>query len=659
MRYLRSVVRKSEREESLVNRKIIRYPLPLKQVRVEDPFWKPYTQLVTRQIIPYQYRVLQDALPDVPESHCIENFRIAAGESEGQFRGWVFQDTDLAKWLEAVAFSLNYEPNPQLEETADELIRLVGRAQQENGYLNTYFSTLHPGQQYCNLKEGHELYTAGHFIEAAVAYYEATGKEAFLNIMRRCADHICEVFHTEDYRDAVPGHEEIELALVKLYRVTGERKYADMALEFVNRRGCSDYLSREHTLPRFVDVWHDRNPYLPQYGQAHKPVRQQDTAEGHAVRALYLYTAMADLAGLYQDEGLLAACEKLYENITQKRMYITGGVGSSGTLERFTTDYDLPNDTAYAESCASIALAMFCRRMSAITGDAKYMDTAERALMNTVLSGVSLDGKRFFYVNPLEVVPQFCLPATDKNHVKAQRQGWFGCACCPPNIARTLASLGDYAYSTDGRDTWVNLYIGGICRANIGGKTVQMQIATQMPYTGETQIRLTAEEPVSGTLYLRIPEYAEEPGIAVNGKPMPLTVEKGYACVSVEGREVSIQFSFAMPPRLVYANPHLAQDNGKCAVVKGPLVYCLEETDNGADLAALLIDPSQPLQAWPDTLAITAQGFRIDGENFGGKLYSNQRPVSIPTALRFTPYCRWGNRESGEMAVWVKYIIKT
>lgn len=644
-----------------MNRKSARYPLPLGQVRIEDSFWTPYTQLVTKQILPYQYQVLQDALPDVPESHCIENFRIAAGEAEGQFRGWVFQDTDLAKWLEAVAFSLNYEKNPQLEATADELIRLVGKAQQENGYLNTYFSTLHPGHQYCNLKEGHELYTAGHFIEAAVAYYEATGKDSLLNIMRRCADHICQVFTTEEYADAVPGHEEIELALVKLYRVTGERKYADMALEFVNRRGCSDYLSREHTLPRFVDVWHDRNPYLPQYGQAHKPVREQTTAEGHAVRALYLYTAMADLAGLYQDEGLLAACENLYENITQKRMYITGGVGSSGVLERFTTDYDLPNDTAYAESCASIALAMFCRRMSAITGDAIYMDTAERALMNTVLSGVSLDGKRFFYVNPLEVVPQFCLPATDKNHVKPHRQGWFGCACCPPNIARTLASLGDYAYSTDGTDTFINLYVGGSCEAVIGGKAVRLQISTQMPYAGEAQIRLTAEEPISGTLYLRIPEYAEDPLVAVDGKPVPLTEEKGYAPIRVRGREADILLSFAMSPHLVYANPHLAANNGKCAVVKGPLVYCLEEADNGADLSALWIDSEMPLQEqfdqtlWGGTPVVMAQGCRTDGATFSGKLYGNAKPVSKPTTVRFVPYCRWGNREPGEMAVWVKY----
>lgn len=638
-----------------MDRNCMRYPLPLRQVRIEDPFWNAYTRLVTEQIIPYQYQVLQDALPGVLESHCIENFRIAAGESQGQFRGWVFQDTDLAKWLEAVAFSLNYEKNPQLEQTADELIRLVGRAQQENGYLNTYFSTLHPGQQYCNLKEGHELYTAGHFIEAAVAYYEATGKDAFVHIMRRCADHICQVFHTEEYADAVPGHEEIELALVKLYRVTGERKYADMALEFVNRRGCSDYLSREHTLARFVDVWHDRNPYLPQYGQAHKPVREQREAEGHAVRALYLYTAMADLAGLYQDEDLRKACEALYENITQKRMYITGGVGSSGTLERFTTDYDLPNDTAYAESCASIALAMFCRRMSALTGESRYMDTAERALMNTVLSGVSLDGKRFFYVNPLEVVPGFCLPATDKNHVKPQRQGWFGCACCPPNIARTLASLGDYAYSTDGEDTFVQLYIGGSCQARIGGKPAKLQVTTAMPHRGDVNLRVTAEEALDGTLYLRIPQYAEAPVITLDGEAVDIQMQKGYAAVRVRGREAVITLQFAMPPRLVYGNPHLACDNGKCAVVKGPLVYCLEEADNGADLSALWLDPEQVLSDG-DT-AITAQGYRIEGETFGGMLYSSTKPVSKPTALRFVPYCRWGNREPGEMAVWVKYKL--
>ena len=637
-------------------------PLPLRDIKIDDPFWNRYTRLVKREIIPYQYQVLNDLLPDVPESHCIKNFRIAAGLEEGEFHGWVFQDTDLAKWLEAVAFTLNDERDPALEETADSLIRLIGMAQKENGYLNTYFSILHPGHQYCNLKEGHELYTAGHCIEAAVAYYQATGKDDFLKIMRRCADHICEVFHREDYADAVPGHEEIELALVKLADVTGEEKYARMALDFVDRRGCSDYLTREHTLERYIQVWRDPNAYRPHYGQAHAPVRQQTTAEGHAVRALYLYTAMADLAGRYQDEELLRACKTLYENITEKRMYLTGGVGSSGTLERFTADYDLPSDTAYAESCASVALAMFCRRMAAITGEAGYMDTAERALMNTVLSGVGLDGKGFFYVNPLEVIPQHCLSATDKEHVKPRRQGWFGCACCPPNIARTLASLGEYAYSCDGNKLFINLYVSGSVKAALNGQNISLDIQTAMPYAGEATLYLKAAEDMVGTVCLRIPSYAENTEILVNGTTVPLDSVKGYGEIKLFGREMEITLRFDMPPRLIYGNPRLAANTGKCALQKGPLVYCLEEVDNGQDLAALLLDPGELLEETFDsdllggTMVITAKGWRLDAERFGTSLYSTEKPVSVPVRLRFIPYCFWSNRESGEMRVWIRYL---
>lgn len=639
-------------------------PLPLRNVEIRDHFWDRYTGLVTREIIPYQYQVLNDLLPDVPESHCIKNFRIAAGLEEGEFRGWVFQDSDLAKFLEAVAFSLNYKSDGALERTADELIRLVGMAQEENGYLNTHFSIRYPGRQYCNLKEGHELYTAGHFIEAAVAYYHATGKDEFLNIMRRCADHIIEVFHREDYIDAVPGHEEIELALVKLADVTGEEKYARMAQEFVDRRGCSDYLTREHTLERYINVWRDPNAYKPCYGQAHAPVREQTTAEGHAVRALYLYTAMADLAGRYRDESLLRACETLYENITEKRMYITGGIGSSDRMERFTTDYDLPNDTAYAESCASIALAMFCRRMAAITGEAKYMDTAERALMNTVLAGVGLDGKGFFYVNPLEVIPAHCLSDTDKQHVQPRRQGWFGCACCPPNIARTLASLGDYAYSCDGEKLFVNLFVGGGAKAVVKGREVALEVRTEMPYRGETTLRLTAAEDMDGTLCLRIPEYAEKPEILAGGETLRVKIVRGYGEIPLSGREMEISFRFGMPPRLICGNPRLAAAAGKCAVQKGPLVYCMEEADNGSDLAALLLDPNEPLREEFDsellggTTVITAQGLRPAAEEFDKPLYRAGQPKLVPAHLRFVPYCFWCNREIGEMRVWIRYLQK-
>lgn len=639
------------------------YDFPLSGLRIRDEFWNRYTGLVTKEIIPYQYRALNDLQPDAEPSYSVKNFRVAAGLEEGTFHGWVFQDTDVAKWLEAVAFSLSYEPNPALERTADEMIRLIGMAQEKNGYLNTHFSILHPGRQYCNLKEGHELYTAGHFIEAAVAYYRVTGKDAFLNIVCRCADHILEVFHTPEYRDAVPGHEEIELALCKLADVTGRESYRDMALEFVDRRGCSDYLSTEHTLERFVDVWHDPNPYVKPYGQAHLPVRQQTTAEGHAVRALYLYSAMADLALDYGDQGLKDACCALYDNIVDRRMYITGGVGSSGIMERFTTDYDLPNDSNYSESCASIALAMFCQRMTRLAGDAKYMDTAEQALINTVLAGVAMDGRSFFYVNPLEVIPSACIPAADRQHVKPRRQKWFGCACCPPNIARTLASLGDYIFLGSPQALHVNLYIGGTYQVAVGNTPVTLEMTSALPREGDVAMRITAQEPFSGILKLRIPGYAENPVFTLNGQPVQPQVQQGYAEISVAGQDVAVEFHFAMPPKLVFAHPKVASDVGKCCVRKGSMVFCLEEIDNGENLAGLILDRDAPLTQHYDpellggTTVITARGWHLDAGSFEGHLYSGSPPGYSPRELTFVPYCFWGNRKPGEMRVWIPYRL--
>lgn len=466
--------------------------LPLKALKVNDFFWNKYTGLVTKEIIPYQWKALNDEVAGAEPSYCIDNFKVAAGLKEGTFHGWVFQDTDLAKWLEAVAYSLSYEPNEALEKLADDAIELVGKAQQENGYINTHFTILHPGKQYCNLKEGHELYTTGHFIEAAIAYYEVTGKDKFLNIMKKNADLICDVFHTEKYKNAVPGHEEIELALMKLATVTGDDKYADMAKDFIDRRGTEpNYLFNESKNDDFIDVWHDPNPYINEYGQNHLPVRKQKTAEGHAVRATYLYCAMADIAQKYQDESLFEACENLYNNIVNKRMYITGGIGSSGVMERFTTDYDLPNDTNYSESCASIGLALFCRRMAQITGDSKYIDTMELALMNTVLAGIAMDGKSFFYVNPLEVWPDNCMPATDKNHVKAVRQKWFGCACCPPNIARTLSSLGEYLFMQNDDGLFINMFAGGEYKTTALGGYKRLNIETKFPFEGKITISIS------------------------------------------------------------------------------------------------------------------------------------------------------------------------
>lgn len=639
--------------------------IDLRNIRIRDQFWGRYTGLVTKEIIPYQWKALNDEVEDAEPSYCISNFQIAAGEKQGEFKGWVFQDTDLAKWLEAVAYSLSYEKNEALEKLADEAIALVGRAQEKNGYLNTHFSFKTPGRQFKNLKEGHELYTAGHFIEAAVAYYKVTGKDELLRIMCRMADLICEVFHTKRYDNAVPGHEEIELALVKLAEATGEQKYLDMAYDFVNRRGTEpNYLFHESEREDYVDVWHDPNPYVNEYGQNHLPVRQQKTAEGHAVRAVYLYSAMADLAYAYQDEDLLKACENLYRNMVEKRMYITGGIGSSGVMERFTTDYDLPNDTNYSESCASIGLAMFCRRMVQITGDAKYIDTMELALMNTVLSGIAMDGKSFFYVNPLEVWPKNCIPATDKNHIKPVRQKWFGCACCPPNIARTLASLGEYVCFTAEDALWLNLFVGGEINTAIGDKPLSFTIDSRFPYEGKVQIKVDADNMsgVSGEIRIRIPSYAVNPVFTMDGKVVNPTVENGYAILQEVWTTQLIDIAFDMEAHFVYANLQVRANNGKAALVRGPLVYCLEEVDNGENLSACYVDTEQPLRMEYDenllggTVVIRAAGKKLSQETWGEALYQTKRPKWKDAELTFVPYYSWGNRKTGEMAVWVKAL---
>lgn len=435
--------------------------VPLNKIKISDQFWNRYIHLVKDVLIPYQWDILNDRLPDVETSHCIENFKIAAGETDGDFEGAVFQDTDVAKWLEAVAYSLAAEPDEHLSYLADKTINLIGRAQCEDGYLNTYFTIKDPSKRWTNLKEGHELYTAGHMTEAAVAYYKATGKTEFLDIMKKFADLICKTFGPDEGQiHGYPGHQEIELALIRLYHVTGEKKYLETAKYFIDTRGVGEnYFLEEEKRPEYKQIFPEFAGYDPRYSQSHEPVREQKTAEGHAVRAVYMYCAMADLAYEYKDKELLDACKTLWEDMTKRQMYITGSIGASGLLERFTTDYDLPNNCNYSETCASIGLALFGRRMAQITKDASYMDVVERALYNTLLSGIAQDGKSFFYVNPLEVWPDNCIDRTSKEHVKPVRQKWFGVACCPPNIARTLASMGQYIYFIDKNTAYVNLYI--------------------------------------------------------------------------------------------------------------------------------------------------------------------------------------------------------
>jgi DUF1680 family protein len=639
--------------------------LPLKNIKIKDNFWSKYTKLVKDVIIPYQWESLNDNIEGAEPSFCLNNFKIAAGEKEGEFGGAVFQDTDVAKWLEAVAFTLETNEDKDLESLADSVIDLIGRAQDKNGYINTYFTIKEPDLRWTNLKEGHELYTAGHLLEAAVAYYNATGKEKFLNIMIRFANLICDTFgEKENQIHGYPGHQEIELALVKLYEVTKNKKYLHTAKYFLDERGkLPNYFLEEEKVEKYKQIFPEFKNYTPLYSQSHLPVREQTTAEGHAVRAVYMYCAMADIAYEYEDEELLKACKTLWNNIVNKRMYITGGIGSSGLLERFTTDYDLPNDINYSETCASIGLALFGLRMAKITKEAHYMEIVEKALYNTVLSGIAMDGKGFFYVNPLEVWPDTCIERTSKEHVKPVRQKWFGVACCPPNIARTLASLGQYIYLIDSDKLYVNLFVANETVLEMNNNEIKMLMETNFPNDNNININITSEFETEITLALRIPSYSKNYIVLVNGKKYDFEIDKGYAIVKGYFKNESIKISFDAPARFIYANPKVRADSGKVAITKGPLVYCLEEIDNKDNLSAIFIDTSvMPVEKYDKelfggTTMINLKGKSISNDNWSDEvLYGIQKPIYEDIELKAVPYCYWGNRKPGEMLVWLKSL---
>ena len=464
----------------------------LRKIRINDPLFSHYAGKVAKKMIPVQWDILNGK--GSSKCFCIDNFRVAAGELDAPHRGVVFGDTDAYKWLEAVAFCAgNGEENflPQ----ADSLIDLLERAQQKDGYLNTYFTVCHPELRWKNLAEGHELYSAGHLIEAAVAYYNATGKRKLLDIAIRFADLICKTFGEKPNQiPGYPGHQEIELALIKLWSVTGTQQYLDTARYFLNRRGTEpNYFLEEMKQEDFLPIFPELQDYDPSYSQSHLPPWEQTTAEGHAVRAMYQLSAMADLAEITQDPALRKTCQTLWDNITGKRMYVTGGIGSSGHLERFTVDYDLPNDRMYCESCASIGLMMVGQRMNRLTKDASFYEVVERALYNTVLAGVSAEGDRYFYVNPLEVWPDNCREHTSMAHVKPVRQPWFEVACCPANIARTLASLGQYVYAQDERSLYINLLIGSSYETVLRDTRLQVTLRNELLSGGSLVLDATSE----------------------------------------------------------------------------------------------------------------------------------------------------------------------
>lgn len=619
--------------------------------RISDDFWSRYQDLVCDTVIPYQRQVLEDNVPGAAKSHAIENFRIAAGLSEGDFYGWVFQDSDVAKWIEAAAYSLARRPNPALEEDIDCLIDVIGLAQDADGYLNTYFTLGNQDKRWTNLQEAHELYCSGHMMEAAVAYFHATGKTKFLEIMCKNADCIDSIFGTGKRR-GFPGHPEIELALVRLHEATGEEKYLKLAQYFLDERGTEPNFFAEEKNARNWTVW-NANPADTAYTQSTKPVRQQSQATGHAVRAVYLYTGMAAVAEKTGEKELAATCKRLWDNITQKQMYVTGGIGSTHMGEAFTTDYDLPNDTVYAESCASIGLIFFAKKMLQLELDSQYADTMERALYNCVLAGLSLDGKRFFYVNPLEVNPDYAEKIPTHQHVLPQRPPWHGCACCPPNIARLLASLDQYVWHETKELLCSDLFISGVYDFDNG----QIQVRTGYPYDDRIQYTVTGK--LNKSLALRIPGWSSNWQICLNGTCITPDICHGYAILRNLQDQDRVELHLDMTPRRCYSHVLVRENQGGVCLQRGPLVYCLEGVDNPHDLRALRLASDGEIRVLEKEtilggiVALEADGYVLQGED---QLYSFAKPQPSPTRLRLIPYYAWCNRGLTQMTVWIKEL---
>ena len=551
-----------------------------------------------------------------------------------------------------------------LDDLLDEVIALIASAQQPDGYLNTHFTAVEPDKRWRNLRDCHELYCAGHMIEAGVAHFQATGKRSLLDVVCRYADMICHAFGKG--AGQIPGycgHEEIELALVKLYHATGEQRYLRQSEYFVNERGQQpiyfeiERLRREGLSDPFDAYFASVGmKWDPTYCQAHMPVREQRQVTGHAVRAMYLYSGMADIANETGDEDLLEACEALWEDVCLRKMYVTGGIGPSRHNEGFTSPYDLPNETAYAETCAAVGLAFWNHRLLQFNCDGRFADVIERTLYNGTISGISLDGKRFFYENPL---------ASQGNR---HRQDWFDCACCPPNLARLLASLGTYIYSQGEGEAAVHLFVQGRGELKIGGQAVVLRQETRYPWEGTVKIDVTPEDPAVFGLKLRLPGWCRSARLSVNGEAMDYSslLERGYICLQREwkaGDQVLLELD--MPVERVYAHPDVRKDAGQVALQRGPVVYCLEEVDQPAPVHLICLPKEATLEARfePDLLngvvTLTSPALAVEESDWDKSLYRNTPPRLSAIMLKAIPYYAWDNQSperpvTGPMQVWIQ-----
>lgn len=635
----------------------------ISDVQIKDGFWGFYKKIVKDVVIPYQWKVFNNQMPGVEPSYCIENLQLAAkknrtGTIDQEFHGIVYQDSDLAKWIEAAACQMAQDPDEDLEKTVDGVINLIGQAQEKDGYLETYYTVKHPDRKWTNLRDGHELYCSGHLIEAAVAYYEATGKRAFLDIMERNVENIMSVFGKGPGKiPGYPGHPEIELALIRLYHATGKSKYLDLAEYFIRERGQEPNYFITEAKRREGDHYAAQTYIRPAlaYCQADKPVTEQKSIRGHAVRALYLLAGIIDVAAETQSEDLFSSAIQLWEDCVKRQMYVTGGVGQTHHGEAFTFSYDLPNDTVYAETCASIALIFVAQRLLRIKPDASIADVMERALYNTCLASMQQDGTHFFYVNPLAVWPEASDHEPDHWHVKPQRQKWFRCACCPPNLARLISSLGQYIYTIDGDTIYTNLFIQNQFQVTINKGLVNLNIETEYPVDGKVKLIKKGD---ACTLALRIPSWCESYHLSVDGLHLEPDLTSGYVHIPCPKGDTEITLQFDLKVSRVHCNPSVPENIGSVALQRGPLVYCIEEADNGTELWRYRIPNDAHIREIfkPDLLggvvALNVQGMKTVSQN--SELYSHCEPEEESTPLTFIPYYAWSNRKPGEMRVWLR-----
>lgn len=557
---------------------------------------------------------------------------------------------DVEKWIESVAYLRQKGKCEELETDCDAVADLIERTQFPDGYFNMWLMQTNPSQRWTN-RDWHELYAIGHLIEAAVAYFEATGKDKLLKSACRAADHVEKVFVQENSAAFfTPGHAEIELALIKLYRCTGEEKYLALSRHFINERG----MHGEEKIPAGYGRFNEWNG---RYDQTHAPVREQETAEGHAVRGVYLYSGMADLAWEDEDEALLYACKKIFDNIKNRRMYITGGIGSTYRCEGFTIDYDLPNLTAYTESCAAIGLMLFARRMMKLEADSKYADVIEQIMYNGFLSSTSLTGNAFFYENPLEIDPRqigkerFALEPS--RMPITQRVEVFHTSCCPPNITRTMASIGDYLYTYDQDTLFIHQYMES--KAEISLELDKLVVTQHTDYPSSGEVRIKIDGAGVKQLALRIPGWCEKWKLIQDGNAIPFKMEKGYAVITMPKGEIQMQMD--LDPCAVEASPHVQENAGRIAIRRGPVIYCLEGLDNGHNLRDVHIDLTKPIRVGESKFCgvpvLTACGWRRDEDSFDNALYRRLRIEHVEHELRFIPYFSFANRGETEMIIWI------